>query len=1266
MSGRSAARGDSRSGGVFFFRDSDGDRRTSCAFLIFFAALCLGPALIAGPALAEPPTLGPTARWTSPPPFPCFPPEDLSNCADMPLSPGGKAVYSVMEACWPSVPPSGLTALKYAVIVPFLFAGPVGMQTAVKTLGKDAAKCVLKGVVDAAVETTQRKEMLKAAIDTLSEAEGYYGIGKSIQNLRLDPTDAESAAKKAEAASKIWVQGTHRAIGGYKLTTAIRDLRENWYGPGEKVANFLSDYEKMMKDCDFDPVPATLDKARESAEAYCQVAGGLYRAHEKELRCEEEEAMRINDLARLRSRAFAEEKAGIAQEKTDLTTEIGNFFTRIGDERLIYETRSKYFENTKKEHDAAVKSAKEGLAGGNLKTACSHIDKVKKVEESEWAFSKGCGKKMGRDADGLETELNREAEKLEARIAALVKQANQGLKACQLTEARKQLDEAEQLTEAVWSLTGAGCMNSLSQKTRDELAKAKKTFDEIREKARNATELLEQALARAQDPCFYDQVKLDGKDFDSIRELAKEGCIDATEIDGQLAKIRQALTATLQSVQETRKKLEDHLKKAYDAVDPKPPRCDRVKAMEELAAAEELFGKVACEGLPMPVSEPIRYYSRLARKSIDLARKTIEQRIKRMDEAKEEYRDALSRVAGRTDDPCVFKTALNPRDVTTLNRLAREFCAEKHWGDTHAGIQQEVQEMNSRITRDLQNLDSAVALVNAEKDCGKAQAILERQKAQTAYIMRCAEYRSRIVQTIGRMSAIIQQKKAKADGEIRDALSKAQRSLTTCDRLDQASASLKATMTNNPRSCLTTDLYARADATARQIDSKWAELWNAQNRIKALLASAETSLRNCDFGAVRQSLNAARRTMPVDACKSKYQFPALSTNISALYRNTSFFEDHSKFTRQRLTGWLAAMEGYLRTRGKTAAEEQNRVKHYNDHMADVQAIIASARQAGDEACITDLIARAEKLPKSIMPEYAGATGLPGLGGGGTTDPAELRPPEKKPPEKGAPGPAAPPAPPVDRPPGMPPTGTTGPVQPKPLPPVKREEDAWVVWYAPKIGWAPVFITTKKTFEQQEASCRYPGGGIDCKIILEKIFLLGPYPDHVTAKKAICSLMSNFGTLRGVYEGLRVAEFRGMRHNIDTIGGCGTIPPPPEIKPGGQGVDSKALRDEYFKKCTAMREPYVKRNCTPAPGYSGCALDPQGCANYIIVNALPDGKSQGRVGCGRGVVDSYISCLRDCNERLVARKLNVFSIGPCGMACRDKADTATKACNAGER
>jgi hypothetical protein len=123
-------------------------------------------------------------------------------------------------------------------------------------------------------------------------------------------------------------------------------------------------------------------------------------------------------------------------------------------------------------------------------------------------------------------------------------------------------------------------------------------------------------------------------------------------------------------------------------------------------------------------------------------------------------------------------------------------------------------------------------------------------------------------------------------------------------------------------------------------------------------------------------------------------------------------------------------------------------------------------------------------------------------------------------------------------------------------------------------------------------------------------------------------------------------------------------PPSQAKPAAKGVDCKALRDEYFKKCSAMRDPFVDRVCTPV--YSGCAQDPVGCYGYVVSGALPDGRSQARVSCGRGVLDSYISCLRNCNEQLVAGKLNTYTVGGCGTSCKDKAVAATKACDASHK
>jgi hypothetical protein len=96
------------------------------------------------------------------------------------------------------------------------------------------------------------------------------------------------------------------------------------------------------------------------------------------------------------------------------------------------------------------------------------------------------------------------------------------------------------------------------------------------------------------------------------------------------------------------------------------------------------------------------------------------------------------------------------------------------------------------------------------------------------------------------------------------------------------------------------------------------------------------------------------------------------------------------------------------------------------------------------------------------------------------------------------------------------------------------EDKWVVWYAEKIGWQPIFVTTYAKYRKEERSSGYPGGGIDPKVILVKTFVAGPYDTSEAATKAVCDRMSNYRRLRGIYAGLPVADLMGRPHNIQFI------------------------------------------------------------------------------------------------------------------------------------
>jgi hypothetical protein len=97
---------------------------------------------------------------------------------------------------------------------------------------------------------------------------------------------------------------------------------------------------------------------------------------------------------------------------------------------------------------------------------------------------------------------------------------------------------------------------------------------------------------------------------------------------------------------------------------------------------------------------------------------------------------------------------------------------------------------------------------------------------------------------------------------------------------------------------------------------------------------------------------------------------------------------------------------------------------------------------------------------------------------------------------------------------------------------------WIVWYGEKMGYQPFFITAKSTYEKNEPSCNYPGGGMDCSLIIQKTYAGGPYATREDAIKAICGTLTKFRRLSGIYAGLLVADYNGKMHNVENIGTCG--------------------------------------------------------------------------------------------------------------------------------
>lgn len=96
--------------------------------------------------------------------------------------------------------------------------------------------------------------------------------------------------------------------------------------------------------------------------------------------------------------------------------------------------------------------------------------------------------------------------------------------------------------------------------------------------------------------------------------------------------------------------------------------------------------------------------------------------------------------------------------------------------------------------------------------------------------------------------------------------------------------------------------------------------------------------------------------------------------------------------------------------------------------------------------------------------------------------------------------------------------------------------SWFVWFAPKLGYQPFFITT--TYGKDEPSCRYPGGGLNCNVVIQKTYVAGPFATREEAIRAACGKLEKVRRLQGgIYAGLLVADYLGKMHNIEGVGEC---------------------------------------------------------------------------------------------------------------------------------
>lgn len=172
-------------------------------------------------------------------------------------------------------------------------------------------------------------------------------------------------------------------------------------------------------------------------------------------------------------------------------------------------------------------------------------------------------------------------------------------------------------------------------------------------------------------------------------------------------------------------------------------------------------------------------------------------------------------------------------------------------------------------------------------------------------------------------------------------------------------------------------------------------------------------------------------------------------------------------------------------------------------------------------------------------------------------------------------------------------------------------------------------------------------------------------DAVQAVREIEGLSAQTGSRCGK------KEMETLRTQIEAFRREGLCDKADEARRSQLGARCADLQEKYRKQCAESRDAYGTRNCEPPPGrtgvtYSGCWLDPRGCSNVLIGEAIVCDKGESRLNCGIAVVEGLIRCVTQCNEQLLSRKLNVFTIEGCGRDCHDKAQTDLRACKQPER
>ena len=544
----------------------------------------------------------------------CVPPEDMSPCeTGIPaLSGPARTILQIYYECAKTTKDPDLQN-KFAVLAVVMATGPqafaIAGPYAVEQGTEEFLQCAWKGWIEAGDGTREEKELRKEMVKKIFDTKDYATIPRDL--FRGDFLNKESLEGAAQAFGVV-ADVDERIRESEKFDFLFRSTSEAYFGIPELVRNNLRDIETSIGECRFDLPRIKAAEAERLMESYCVSKGATYRKLEKEVRCYREKYSRILELQSGGGGGGGpqyDQVSGMQAKLKVFRDGMVRDLRLIDDVKRIkerIEERYGFFNESRAGYLNYCSETEGFLAQEDLKQACASLDKVMAIEgmqSRECLLLMSDGNRQCRGGELLEIDLNQASLRMEGAVDQLFEQAESRINACQLEDARKDLDTALRKSPSIWSRTGDGCqpwrLASTVAARRDRLLKR---IEDIEADGKKANDLMISAKTMAGDSCRYEDA-LSGELSDTrIWTLAVNGCIPDLTIQGAVEEIQKEQKASADKAESLEKSVLEQVEKAKArySTDEVPLYCaqDESGLDEVLALAAPLL----CEGVsPLPV-----------------------------------------------------------------------------------------------------------------------------------------------------------------------------------------------------------------------------------------------------------------------------------------------------------------------------------------------------------------------------------------------------------------------------------------------------------------------------------------------------------------------------------------------------------------------------------------------------------------------------------------------------------------------------------------